>query len=143
MSLGLIHTLSFSDQASPPTHRIVQIKKNQAPERSINGNRSCEIIASRTHPRCGVQRSMLVRPTIGRFKHRDFRINEPQEFPRPPVDHGVVFGIRRPDFSTAAGNSALIAGTKSSRRSAGSGRADHQERIIAGFLPKTVGSPGR
>jgi hypothetical protein len=31
-------------------------------------------------------------------------------------DHGVVFGIRRPDFSTAAGNSALIAGTKSSRR---------------------------
>jgi hypothetical protein len=118
----------WGTESAPGPHIIVfgSSKSTNAPhcpdqEKSgarafINGNRSCKIIASRTHPRCGVQRSMLVRPTIGRYKHRYFRINEPQEFPRRQFDHGVVFGIRRPDFSTAAGNSALIAGTKSSPR---------------------------
>jgi hypothetical protein len=53
----------------------------------------------------------LVDPSIaisGSTNLRNFRGRQ--------FDHGVVFGIRRPDFSTAAGNSALIAGTKSSRR---------------------------
>jgi hypothetical protein len=121
-SLCVTRTLSLSDRASPPTHRVVQMKKNPVPAQSSTATEPAmpSPVRAIDSPVCSAV--SFVKPTAGRRRHRDFKINEPfkinkrREIPCRQFDHNVVFGIRRADFSTAAGNSALIAHTKSRPR---------------------------
>jgi hypothetical protein len=80
-------------------------------------------VSSSSHARlCSrVQRSILLandgrwQMTAGWLKYRDIKIDECLSL--PPIWPQRYFKIRRPDFSTAAGNSALIVVTKALPRS--------------------------
>jgi hypothetical protein len=113
-------TLPFSYRASLPSRRTVHVNKQATDEqnpRAEAGMRRYRAPLRRQRMFACVQRSILPKTLPAGCALRVSRFSQVLEIlPIAALDATLVLGLEPPDFSTDAGNSALIAATKSPQR---------------------------